>query len=386
MDRLAAAAPRVPERRAEPERRLRVGYVSGDFRRHAVGDFLMPLLQHHDRAQIELACYAEIARPDRQTAAFAELADRWHSTVGLTDDQVAALVRADAIDILVDLSGHTASHRLGVFARKPAPLQVSWLGYPSTTGLAAIDYRLTDAIADPAPDAEAQHRERLVRLPHGSWTYVPPRATPEVAPPPSTAGAAPTFGSFNNLAKVNARVIAAWVRILAAVPDSRLMLKSHQLADAPTRELVRSRFTAAGIAPERILVEPGISNWAGHMAAYGTLDVALDPFPYNGTTTTCEALWMGVPVIALRGDRHAGRVGASLLTRLGLDALIAGDIDDYVAKAVALIGDRERLTALRGAQRARFVASALGDPAGFARDVEAAYREIWRAWCAGART
>ena len=379
MDALAAPDPhRNPP---EPQRRLRVGYVSADFRRHAVGDFLMPLLEHHDRAQVEITGYAEVAYPDRRTAAFEALAARWRSIVGLSDQAVAAQVRDDAIDILVDLSGHTANHRLGVFARKPAPLQLSWLGYPCTTGMAAIDYRMTDAIADPAPAAEALHREHLIRLPRGFQVYVPPRPTPEVGPLPADAAGGVTFGSFNNLAKVNERVIALWARILAAVPGSRLLIKFHQLADPPTGTRYRERFTAHGIAADRIALEPGIGDWAAHMARYGAVDIGLDPFPYNGTTTTCEALWMGVPVVTLCGDRHAARVGASLLTRLGLQALVAGDPDAYVATAVALAGDRARLGALRAGLRARFATSPLGDPAGFARAVEAAYRDIWIAWC-----
>ena len=380
MDR--HARPSVHANPPVPTRRLRIGYVSPDFRRHAVGDFLMPLLQHHDRAQIEIVCYAEVAHPDHRTAAFQALADRWRSTIGRTDAQVAAEIREDAIDILVELSGHTANHRLGVLARQPAPVQVSWLGYPSTTGLATIDYRLTDAIADPAPEADALHRERLIRLPHGFLVYVPPQPAPEVAPLPAATVDGVTFGSFNNLAKLTDSGVAAWARILKAVPGSRLMLKFHQLADAATAELVRARFTAAGIAAERVLLEPGIGDWTRHMARYGAIDIGLDPFPYNGTTTTCEALWMGVPVITLLGERHAARVGASLLTRLGLTELIAADIDDYVAKASALAADTKRLAGLRAGLRPRFAASALGDPVQFARDVEAAYRDIWTAWCA----
>jgi protein O-GlcNAc transferase len=341
----------------------------------------MPLLQPHDRARIEIVCYAEIAHPDRRTDAFKALADQWHATVGLTDAALASQIRDDAIDLLVDLSGHTANHRLAVFARRPAPIQLSWLGYPCTTGLAAIDYRLTDALADPAPAADALHAERLVRLPHGFQVYVPPRPAPEVGPPPAARAGALTFGSFNNLAKLNDDVIALWARILAAVPGSRLLLKFHQLADAATGARYRARFAAAGIAAERVLLEPGIGDWTRHMARYGAVDIGLDPFPYNGTTTTCEALWMGVPVVTLRGDRHAGLVGASLLTRLGLTELIAADRDDYVAKATALAGDAARLASLRAGLRARFAASPLGDPARFARAVEAAYREVWTAWC-----
>ncbi|HUA57026.1 MAG TPA: tetratricopeptide repeat protein [Candidatus Sulfotelmatobacter sp.] len=379
MDALGAGASHanVPD----PSRRLRVGYVSPDFRWHAVSDFLLPLLAHHDRTQVEIACYAEVVRRDARTDEFEALADRWRVTAGLGNERVAAQIRDDGIDILVDLAGHTLGNRLAVFARKPAPLQLTWLGYPGTTGMAAIDYRLTDAVADPSPAADALHRERLLRLPHGFLTYRPRHPPPDVAPAPSSTGGGVTFGSFNNLAKLNERVIACWARILAAVPDSRLLLKSHQLADAPTRALFHDRLVAAGIASARARLEPSIADWTAHMAVYGEVDVALDPFPYNGTTTTCEALWMGVPVVALAGDRHAGRVGASLLTEIGLDDLIAADEHAYAAIAVALARDQTRLAALRAELRSRCVAT-LGDGARFARDVESAYRAIWTAWCA----
>ncbi len=372
----AAVYPNVPE----PGRRLRVGYVSPDFRMHAVGDFMQPLLAHHDRAQIEVACYAEVVHPDERTEAFRALADRWRLIVGRGDEHVAAQIRDDGIDILVDLTGHSADHRLGVFARKPAPIQATWLGYPGTTGMAAIDYRLTDAIADPAPADDALHRERLIRLPHGFLCYQPRQDTPAVAPSPGVAHGAVTFGSFNNLAKINPRVMATWARLLDAVPGSRLLVKYHHLADEATREGIAERLVAAGIARARISLEPGIRDWTRHMAMYSEVDVALDPFPYNGTTTTCEALWMGVPVVTLAGDRHAARVGASLLSRVGIGELIARDVDDYVAKAAALARDPQRLTALRASLRERCAAT-LGDAAGFARDVEAAYRAIWTAWC-----
>jgi predicted O-linked N-acetylglucosamine transferase (SPINDLY family) len=379
-----AAAPHVNP--PDPARRLRVGYVSPDFRWHAVSDFLAPLIRAHDRAAVEIACYADVPKPDRRTAEFQTMADLWRTTVSLGDAQLAAQIRDDGIDILVDLAGHTGKHRLGVFARKPAPVQISWLGYAGTTGVRAIDYRFTDAIADPAPDADALACERLIRLPHGFLTYAPRQDSPPIGPPPSATAGVVTFGSFNNLAKVNDRVVACWARLLADVPDSRLLLKFYQLGDAPTRQAHLDRLIAAGIAPERVTLEPGIPNWTAHMARYDAVDVALDPFPYNGTTTTCEALWMGVPVITLAGDRHAGRVGASLLTRVGLDDLITRDVDDYVAKAAALAADAARRAALRASLRARFIASPLGDARAFARDVEAAYREVWRAWCAGRAT
>jgi predicted O-linked N-acetylglucosamine transferase (SPINDLY family) len=298
----------------------------------------------------------------------------------MSDADLAALIEREAIDIVVDCSGHTAANRLTALSRKPAPVQVTWLGYPATTGLPAIDYRLTDAIADP-PDADAFSSETLVRLPNGFLCYGPPPAAPAVSPLPARQSGTIVFGSFNNPAKINAGVVAAWTRLLAAVPRARLLLKAKQFGDAPTRALFLDRFAASGCDPARIDLLPADRALDDHLAQYAKIDIALDPFPYNGTTTTCEALWMGVPVITLRGDRHAARVGASLLTRVGLEDWIAADIDAYVATAAAFAADLDRLAALRGGLRQRVMASPLTDPVGFARDVEWAYRDLWQRYC-----
>ena len=353
------------------ERRLRIGYVSPDFRRHSVGHFIEPIIAHHDRWSFEVYCYGEVAVPDDRTARFQSLAHGWRSTVGQSDSAVAEQIRHDGIDILVDLAGHTAGNRLGVFAEQPAPVLLAWIGYPNTTGMAAMGYRFTDAVADPPGAADRAHTETLLRLENGFLCFAPPVDAPDVAPPPSLANGHVTFGSFNHLPKVNPGVVAAWADILKRVPGSRLIVKSRTLADPETRDHYGALFRAEGIEPERVELLSWILSSSGHLGAYGRVDIALDPFPYNGTTTTCEALWMGVPVVTLRGDRHAGRVGASLLTRVGLTELIADTVDDYIDTAVAL--DPERL---RDELRRRMADSPLCDAETMTRDVEAAYRRL----------
>jgi len=352
--------------------RLSVGYVSPDFVEHSVSYFLEPLMAAHDREHFEVFCYAEVANPDATTAWFRELADHWCTTVGMTDATLGQRIREDGMDILVDVAGHTAENRLPAFAERPAPVQVTWLGYPNTTGLAAMDYRLTDAIADPPGEADALHSETLVRLDDGFLCYAPPAD----APAPSRDSGPLTFGSFNNLAKVTPQVVETWAAVLRQVPHSRLLLKSRPFADAPTRQRYADMFAGHGIEPARLDLLAHIAGTAGHLAAYARIDIGLDPFPYNGTTTTCEALWMGVPVVTLSGNRHAGRVGASILTRLGLDDLVADSRESYVEAAVTLANDSARLAALRQDLRARMQASPLCDGVAFARNVEAAYRQM----------
>ncbi|MDX1484314.1 MAG: tetratricopeptide repeat protein [Alphaproteobacteria bacterium] len=366
----------------DPDRRLRIGYVSPDFREHSVGYFLEPLIANHDRTHYEVFCYAEVSHPSHITQRFRKHADGWHSTVGERDDVVAERIREDGVDILVDLAGHTANHRLGVFTYRPAPVQVTWLGYPNTTGLSAMDYRLTDAVADPEGANDAYYSETLVRLPDGFLCYAPSASAPDIGPLPALETGRVTFGSFNNLSKVTPKVVEAWSRLLEKVEGSRLIIKSGPMADEETRQRYEALFAECGIGSERLELLSRIPSKSGHLGAYGRVDIGLDPFPYNGTTTTCEALWMGVPVVTLLGDRHSGRVGASLLTRLGLTELIAEDREAYVETAVALAGDLDRLAGLRARLRQRMTASPLCDAKGFARRIEAAYRRMWGAWCA----
>ena len=384
----AHGAPRSGRRRShansrDAERRLRIGYVSPDFREHSVSYFLGPLIAGHDRSRFEVFCYAEVTHPDDTTARYRGLADGWHSTVGEKDPAIAARIQEDGIDILVDLAGHTADNRQLVFAARPAPVQVAWLGYPNTTGQSAMDYRISDAIADPEAPGDALYSETLVRLAGGFLCYGPPADAPEIAGSPALDGGHVTFGSFNNLSKVTPPVVAAWARILDAVPGSRLLIKSRPLADEETRARYLEMFAAHGTDTGRVELLSWIPSKSGHLGAYGRVDIGLDPFPYNGTTTTCEAMWMGVPVITLSGDRHAGRVGASILTRVGLTEFITGTAAAYVEAAMKLADDRDRLSELRHGLRRRLRGSLLCDGAAFTRDVEAAYRDMWRQWCAG---
>ncbi len=300
---------------------------------------------------------------------------RWRAIHGWRDHEVAERVRRDGIDILVDLAGHTANNRLGVFAQRAAPVQISYLGYPDTTGLPTIDYRLTDAVADP-DGADAGYAERLYRLPDGFLCYEPPADAPAVTARPGALRGTITFASFNNLAKVNDAVVDAWARILAGVPGSRLLLKNRALGDAGVRERCAGMFAARGIGPERLEMTGWTADQHSHLALYGEVDIALDTFPYNGTTTSCEALWMGVPVVTLAGDHHVGRVGRSLLGRIGLEALCAADPADYVDLAIRLAARPDKLDALRANLRP-LMRVRLCDALAFTRTLEAAYRAIY---------
>ena len=369
-----------PDPDTDPERRLRIGYVSPDLRGHSVAYFIEPILAAHDPEQVEVFCYAEVRSPDATTERLKGYAQHWHNTCGLTDAQLAEQIRADNIDLLVDLAGHTAHHRLGAFAHRPAPVQITYLGYPNTTGLSTIDYRLTDAWADP-DDQDAFHSETLVRLPEGFLCYRPPSDAPDVAPLPAQHSGQVTFGSFNNLAKITPQVIAAWARLLVQVPGARLLLKNKSLADEQASARVRELFAGHGIDADRLELIGWQPDPRDHLALYARIDIALDTFPYNGTTTTCEALWMGVPVLTLAGSRHAGRVGLSLLARTGLEELAADGVEDYIERARALAADTQRLGALRASLRDSLADSTLCQPVPFTRTLETTYRRLWQQWC-----
>jgi protein O-GlcNAc transferase len=362
-------------------RRLKIGYVSPDFRGHSVAFFFEPLLKGHDRKAVEVFCYAEVKRPDAVTTHLKGLADHWLVTVGLSDDELAGRIRAGGIDILVDLAGHTANNRLRVFARKPAPVQVTWLGYPNTTGLEAIDYRLVDAVTDPIGEADAFASETLVRLEGGFLCYGALKDAPAPEVPSCLKTGTVTFGSFNNPAKLSAATLDAWATLLSRLPQARLLLKGKPFADATTRALLLARLGERGVAAERVELMAWLPNATDHLALYHRMDIALDPFPYNGTTTTCEALWMGVPVVTLWGNRHAGRVGASLLGQIGQPDFIANSADDYVEIGIALAGNPRRLDELRRSLRPRIASSALCYGPVFARKMEAAFRMMWQSWC-----
>jgi predicted O-linked N-acetylglucosamine transferase (SPINDLY family) len=303
--------------------------------------------------------------------------DGWRSLVGLSDAQAAELIRQDRIDLLVDLAGHSAGNRLPVFARKPAPVQATWLGYPNTTGLDTVDYRLTDALADPVGQTDLHYSEALIRLSPCAWCFAPGASLPVAARREGPV----TFGCFNNFAKVTDPLLALWGRILQAAPDSRLLLKARGLSSETARLRVRQHLGALGIAPERLELRGYTPDHRGHLALYAQMDIALDTFPYHGTTTTCEALWMGVPVVTLAGSAHVSRVGVSLLCNAGLPELVAATPEDYVRLATGLASDRQRLAELRHTLRHRMEQSPLMDAPRFARDIEAAYREMWRQWC-----
>jgi len=318
---------------------------------------------------------------DNLTCLFREKAEHWRNLCKVPTREATEMVRKDRIDILLDLSGYTRDSRLDVFARKPAPVQVTWLGYPNTTGLAAIDYRITDGIADPPGQADLMHTERLYRLPNGFLCFYPHPDAPEPGILPFDEHNVITFGSFNNLAKITSEVTRVWARILAMLPDSRLYMKRSTFSDAGIRKDFEKRFLQYGISPDRLLLREGTVSVEDHLALYQEVDIALDSFPYNGTTTTCEALWMGIPVVVLEGDHHAARVGASILSRLGLEELIADSLDDYIAKSVQLAIDPERLRNLRRELRPRMARSPLCNGTQFTLDLEAAFRKMWQVWC-----
>jgi predicted O-linked N-acetylglucosamine transferase (SPINDLY family) len=365
----------------DPNRRLKIGYVSADLREHSVGYFIEPILAQHSKEDVEVFCYYNNRQQDDFSRRLAACADHWTPCEEMADEQLARAIRADQIDILVDLAGHTNGNRLLVFARKPAPVQVTWIGFPDTTGLTAMDYRLTDNLADPVGETEQWHTETLCRLPNCFLCYAPPPDTPPVAPPPVRKTGRITFASFNNLTKVNEATIRVWATILQELPSSQLLLKSTQSSCESVRHRLWLLFAGLGVGQERIRFANFSKSFTEHMGLYGSADIGLDTFPYNGTTTTCEALWMGVPVITLAGTRHVGRVGASLLSTIGLGECIAASEEEYVRRAVTLARDQERLGEFRETMRARIAASPLCDAPGFTRDLEDAYRTMWRKWC-----
>jgi protein O-GlcNAc transferase len=362
----------------DPERRLRIGYVSADFYDHASALFFLPLFRHHDQQQVELFCYSQGIQSDHVTREVQELVHGWRTTAGISDAEVASMVREDQIDILVDLKVHTADNRLLVFVRKPAPVQVTWLGYPGTTGLDAVDYRLTDPYLDPPGLDDAFYSERSVRLPDTFWCYDPLCDEPAINAPPFLRNGFITFGCLNNFCKVTDEVLGLWARVLTAVPGSRLMLL---VPEGNSRSRVLARLGRDHIGPERIDFMDRVTR-PEYLKAYHEIDIALDTFPCNGHTTSFDSSWMGVPVITLVGDRVFGRAGFSQLTNLRLSELIARSPQEYVRIAAGLAADRPRLGELRATLRQRMQVSPLMDGARFTRAVEAAYRTMWRTWCA----
>jgi len=357
------------------ERKLRIGYISPDFRRHSVAYFFEPLIRYHNRDKFEIYSYSDTNKPDAVTERIKSFSDKWQNIYGMPDEAVFALIRNDAVDILVDLSAHTGQ-RLLLFARKPAPLQITYLGYPNTTGLSSMDYRITDNSSDPV-ELDKFYAEKLIRLKNIFLSFAPPAEAPEVSAPPAVKNGFITFGSFNNPAKINPGLIDAWAAILKEVPSSRLVLKNIYLGDIWMRKHISDLFKVRGIKPDRLDLlsfEGGINE---HLARYSRIDVALDTFPYNGTTTTCEALWMGVPVVCLAGERHASRVGLSILSSLGLKSFVAPNVQDYIKIAVFQSGNIKLLTDMRPVLRNLMADSPLCNSRLFTEELESAYMDIW---------
>ncbi len=357
-------------------KRLRIGVVSGDLRNHPVGFFLENVLSQIDQTRIELFAYTTGSISDEVTARIKPCFSAWKSLVGQNDETAARLIHADGLHLLLDLCGHIANNRLPVFARKPAPVQASWIGQQATTGVAEIDYQIGDEQATP-PENDWQLSEKVWRLPDVWCCFTPPQISPEISSLPALSAGFITFGSFNNLTKMNDKVVALWSRVLIAVPGSRLFLKTRQLNDATVCETTRQRFAAHGIEYDRLILE-GASSRPDLLAAYNRVDIALDPFPCPGVTTNFEALWMAVPVITRKGDRFLARGGQSIVFNAGLTEWIAEDDDDYVAKAVLHTTNPERLATLRRELRQQVLDSPLFDAPRFARNLEAALWEMWR--------
>jgi predicted O-linked N-acetylglucosamine transferase (SPINDLY family) len=372
---LRPAAPIVPVDR-NPRRRLRLGFVSADFGRHPVGSFLARVFEHLDRAECEVHCYSDRLHADTLTARLQAAADQWCDSRTLSDAALADRVRADRVDILFDLAGHTTRNRLLTFARKPAPLQMTWIGYVGTTGLKTMDYLVADRYEVPV-ESEPYYCERILRLPDGYVCYDPPATAPEVGTLPAEETGFITFGSFNNLAKINPSVVAVWAKILRRTPTAQLVLKYEGLDDVSTQRRFAAMFGVAGVDPGRVRLF-GYSPPDEMLAHYHHIDIALDPFPYSGGLTTCEALWMGVPVVTCPGSTFAGRHALSHLRNVGLDELVASDLDDYVERAVQLAADRPRLAALRRGLRARLAASPLCDGQRFSQHLLQALRGAWQ--------
>jgi protein O-GlcNAc transferase len=362
----------------DPERRLRVGYVSADFYGHASAFFLLPLLRYHDRRQFESFCYALNANSDSVTQQMKNQAQHWRTVADRPDPEIAACIREDKIDILVDLKLHTANNHLLIFAHKPAPVQVTWLGYPGTTGMDTIDYRLTDPYMDPSGLDDPYYSERSIRLPNTFWCYDPLTDKPATNDPPCQEAGFTTFGCLNNFRKVNDRVVTLWGQVLKAVDRSRLIVLSP---DGSHRRSFLDLMQREGINPDRIEMVARLPR-PQYLELHHRIDVGLDTLPYNGHTTSLDSLWMGVPVVSLVGQTAVGRAGLSQLTNLGLLELVARTPEQYVRIAAGLAEDLPRLTELRRTLRLRMEASPLMDAPLFARGIKAVYRELWRTWCA----
>lgn len=355
---------------------IRIGLLSADFYGHSVAFFLEPYMMHHDSREFELFCYSNRAFEDETTARLRSCSTGWRCIVGVPDEKVARIIAEDRIDVLVDLSGHTSGHRLGVCALKPAPVQVSWLGHPNTTGLPQMDYFISDHHCSPPGMVDRYFTETVWRLPRIFCSYLPPEEFPPVQPAHPSRRGEVVFGCFTSMTKINGELIALWGRILHALPGARLFMKGVGLESREGRDELLDRFRRVGIPEDRLLLKGVTGTRREHLAMYELVDIALDTFPYHGTTTTCEALWMGVPVVTLAGGTHVSRVGCSLLHSVGLGDLVAETAEGYVAAAVALADDRERREFLRENLRLMMARSPLMDWEGVTREIEAAFRKM----------
>ncbi len=363
----------------DPDRTLRVAFVSRDLKEHSVAYFIEPVLEHHDRDKLFMACYSLSRHKDSVTERLQSYADLWRDAGPLDFTQLCEQFEKDKIDIAIDLAGLGAGNRLFAFAARPAPVSITYCGYPNTTGLSRVTARLIDAITDPPPNADRLASERLVRIDGCFLCYRPMADAPD--PAPETGNERVVFGSFNATKKYTPQTIDAWAEILRRVPDSKLLLKHRRMRIPDVQRYFRDAFAERGVDADRLDLRLAVDDTHGHLRVYSEVDIGLDPFPYNGTTTTCEAMWMGVPVIGLAGDRHQARVTASLLAAVGLDELLADSVDGYVEIAASLASDRERLRSLRAGMRERVAGSMLCDGPGFAGRFERAVREVWRGWC-----
>jgi protein O-GlcNAc transferase len=373
-----AIVPNTPKRVSESDsqRRLKIGYVSADFQKHSVAYFMEGILAHHDHGHFEIFCYYSHTVVDEITQRFTGYADHWINCAQLSDDALAEQIRKDQIDILIDLMGHPGNNRLGVFARKPAPVQMTYLGSPTTTALTTMDYRITDRHLDPEnQQVESARSEIPIRLPHNLICYRPEPKSPEVNALPALKNGYITFSSLNAYYKINSALLSLWAQVLNAIPNAKLLLKpsSSILNDPVTQESIKKQFEQVGIHPERLILE-GLTPAPAYLKSYHNVDIALDSYPYNGGTTTCEALWMGIPVVTLVGETHVSRVGLSHLATLGLNELVAYTPEDYIKICVELANNLERLAQLRAGMRQKMQASALMDYVGFTRHLEDAYQ------------
>ena len=362
-----------------PDKKLRIGYVSGDFKLHPVGYHFKPVLEHHDHSRFEIYLYSTVNKSDTLTESLKKHSDHWRMVASLPDEQLEEMIRVDGIDILVDLSGHTAFNRLGLFALKPSPVQASWIGYCNTTGMKAIDYLISDWITIPA-DEGRWIAEEVVRLPHGRFCYEPPYDKIDITKLPALENGNITFGSFNKLVKVTDETVCLWCSVLHAVKGSRLVIKSSALNETSAVERINELFRTQGIASHRLDIRYD-SPYLEMLEEYGDIDIALDSFPFNGGATTCEALWMGVPVVTLSGNTPISRQSASLLSSCGLSRFVAYTRAEFVAITTELAGDLQELSALRSTMRERLKVSPLFDGTLFTAHLEGSYRKMWYHWC-----